>query len=295
VDVVIEVDPSTFSQVVVDTESDLDKKDIKVLRMTQALALATAKRDQKKGGSTYTMRGKSVRFDGVELNSEPHARPGPVSRQAADVEEIVSPAVQALMGKGKVPAVAKTATMPPLVTSKAKEALKAPTTAASSMAPPVAAPTAKNPTPALNQYRYSFALEDKEADKRMVERLLDSNLNIPMHKLFAISPDVRKQFHDLTTTKRVTVGMVSVNELSSQLMIEEFICTFDQERLHSDDGKVVVDHFVPLHCICTVTVGGRVLTCVLDQGTEVVVMPKDVWCSLGLGLHTVSYYLRVLY
>jgi hypothetical protein len=52
VDAVIKVDPSAFSQVVVDTESDLDEEDIKVLRMTQALALATAKNDQKKGGST---------------------------------------------------------------------------------------------------------------------------------------------------------------------------------------------------------------------------------------------------
>jgi hypothetical protein len=60
VDVVIKVDPSAFSQVVVDTESDLDEEDIKVLRTTQALVLATAKHNQKKGGNTYTMRGKSV-------------------------------------------------------------------------------------------------------------------------------------------------------------------------------------------------------------------------------------------
>jgi hypothetical protein len=140
------------------------------------------------------------------------------------------------------------------VTSKVKEALKAPTTAASSMAPPVAVPTANNPTPTLNQYRYSFVLEDKEADKCVVKHLLDSNLNISVHELFAISPDVCKQFRDLTTTKCVTVGTVSVNKLSGQPMTEEFICTFDQECLHSNDGKVVVDHFAPLCCIrCLVT------------------------------------------
>jgi hypothetical protein len=49
---------------------------------------------------------------------------------------------------------------------------------------------------------------------------------------------------------------------------------------------VVADHFAPLRCIRAVTIGGHVLTCVLDQGAEVVVMPKEVWRSLGVGLRT---------
>jgi hypothetical protein len=57
-DTVIEVDPSTFSQVIIDTESNLDEEDIEILHATQALALATAKHDQKKGGSAYATRGK---------------------------------------------------------------------------------------------------------------------------------------------------------------------------------------------------------------------------------------------
>jgi hypothetical protein len=105
-----------------------------------------------------------VRFNGVELNSDPHTHPGPASRQAADAEEIISPAVQASTGKDKVPEVARTTTAPSLVAAKAKEILKAPTTAESSSAPSVAAPAANNSMPTSNQYRYSFAFEDKEAD-----------------------------------------------------------------------------------------------------------------------------------
>jgi hypothetical protein len=43
---------------------------------------------------------------------------------------------------------------------------------------------------------------------------------------------------------------------------------------------------MPLCCICMVMIGGCILTCILDQGAEVVVMPKEVWRSLGIGLHT---------
>jgi hypothetical protein len=40
------------------------------------------------------------------------------------------------------------------------------------------------------------------------------------------------------------------------------------------------------------TVGGHVLMCVLDQGTEVVVMPKVVWKSLGIGMR-LDYHLNM--
>jgi hypothetical protein len=39
-----------------------------------------------------------------------------------------------------------------------------------------------------------------------------------------------------------------------------------------------------LCCIRATTIGGHVLTCVLDQGAEVVVMPKEIWQSLSVGL-----------
>jgi hypothetical protein len=65
----------------------------------------------------------------------------------------------------------------------------------------------------------------------------------------------------------------------------------DKDQLQSNDGKVVMDHFMPLHCICMVMIGGCVLTCILYQGIEVVMMPKEVWRSLGVGLcldHTLN-------
>ncbi|KAG2061170.1 hypothetical protein BDR06DRAFT_870544 [Suillus hirtellus] len=34
------------------------------------------------------------------------------------------------------------------------------------------------------------------------------------------------------------------------------------------------------------TIGGRVVTCILDQGTEVVVMPAAIWKMLSVGLQS---------
>ncbi|KAG1871380.1 hypothetical protein DFJ58DRAFT_837329 [Suillus subalutaceus] len=53
VDAIMEVNLSAFVHTITDTDSEVDEDDLEVLRATQALALATAKRDQKKGnGST---------------------------------------------------------------------------------------------------------------------------------------------------------------------------------------------------------------------------------------------------
>ncbi|KAG1761645.1 hypothetical protein EDD22DRAFT_953827 [Suillus occidentalis] len=259
---VVEVEPSAFVHTIADSEPEMDEEDLDVLRATQALALATARCDQKK--SEAKNKGKNIRFDGVELEGAPRARPGPLSKHASETTEIISPA------RGGAKPV------------KAKEV--APVASSSSSTLPDANTASPSAASSSNQYRFSFALEDKEADKRVIERLLDSNIAIPVRELLAVSPKVRKNFCDLTTTKRVAVGSVLVNKLIGQPSNDEWLCEYDEERLRSSDGKIVADHCASLQCVRATTVGGRILTCVLDQGAEVVVMPKVVWKSLGIGL-----------
>ncbi|KAG2349306.1 hypothetical protein BDR05DRAFT_872566 [Suillus weaverae] len=70
------------------------------------------------------------------------------------------------------------------------------------------------------------------------------------------------------------------------------MCRYDEVRLRSDDGKVVADHYAPLRCVRATTFGRWVLTCMLDQGTEVVVMPEAVWKTLGMGMRS-DYHLNM--
>jgi hypothetical protein len=280
VEAVVEVEPSAFVHMIADSEPEMDEEDLDVLRATQALALATARRDQKK--SEAKGKGKNVRFDGVELESAPRARPGPLSKHASETTEIISPAVRA--SQAKAPEVAKATNEATPKLAKAKEV--APVASSSSSTLPDANTANPSAASTSNQYRFSFALEDKGADKRVIERLLDSNIAIPVRELLAVSPEVRKNLRDLTTTKRVTVGSVLVNELVGQPSNDEWLREYDEERLRSSDGKIVADHCASLRCVRATTIGGRILTCVLDQGAEVVVMPKVVWKELGIGLRS---------
>jgi hypothetical protein len=206
--------------------------------MQEVLAYVTTKHNQK-----CSMKGKTVCFDGIEIPPSMHPRPQPASKQATVEDEIILPEVQASSSKGKGLEVAKIAPHNVPVTNNSTER----TTLALQSAVPASlqsAPSSTNnstpllPTPPLpvptaqsTTYCYAFTLEDKEADKHIVECLLDSNLNIPIQELLAVLPDVRQHFHDLTTKKCIMVGAASVHELLGQPATDAWLKQYKGVRL----------------------------------------------------------------
>jgi len=238
IDAIVEVGSSTFVHTIAHPDEEESDEDETVNLMQEALAYVTAKREQKRG-----TKGKTVRFDGVEILPSTRPHPQPTSKQAMVEDEIISPEVQTLSSKGKGLEVAKIAPHNVPVTNNSmerttlapKSAAPAPSQSAPSSTknstspqpmPPLSAPTMQSTT-----YRYAFALEDKEANKRVVERLLNSNLNIPIQELLAVSPDVRQHFCKLTMKKRITVGMVSVHELLGQPATDAWLKQYEGVRL----------------------------------------------------------------
>ncbi|KAG2100650.1 uncharacterized protein F5147DRAFT_776858 [Suillus discolor] len=273
VDAVIEVGSSAFVHTVAQIKSEEDDQTDDL--MAEALAYVAAKRDQK-----HNAKGKNVRFDGVEVPSETRMHPRPASRQATVEEEIISPEIQASSDKGKGKELAKVAPTSAPTSAKAppKGTSSSSTTSSSSAPPPspsqssasLSTPTSAPAPIQSSSYRYAFPLEDKEADKLVVERLLDSNLSIPVRELLAVSPDVRQQFHELTMKKRITVGAVSVHKLSG----------------HPAEGRALPSLLYLRRQVRSTLKGKRVQQGSRDQGAEVVVMPREVWKELGVLLRS---------
>jgi hypothetical protein len=213
-------------------------------------------------------QGKSVRFEGVDV---PPARlkPGPSSRAAANVpEEIVSPQVRASSDKGKGPAV------PPV--------------ASTSSAPSIAKPGAssdRRTTASSPQFKYQFPLEDPAASTRILESIRKSQIIVPLEDILSAAPDVRKQFRDQTTTRRVPVGTVSVHELAGRDP-HEIWGNYEDSLHRSDNGTITGRHSVPLRYIKATVAGKHVITCVLDQGAEIIAMRKDIWESIGIPIRS---------
>jgi len=228
----------------------------------------------KAGRANRKDKGKNVRFEGVSVPAR--TKPGPTSRVAEAVEEVTSPQVKVAGSKPNNAPNKGMVVITPAGPSSAQDTTSSSPSSRSAITP--------NNPPAnqlSTQYRYAFPLEDKDADKCIVDRMLDSTISMPMCELIAVSTDVRKVFKDLTTTKHVTVGTISVNELSSAPEMQEFLKKYDGCLQRSDDGRIVAEHFTSLRCIRAVTHHGQILSCILDQGAECIVMPHSVWCTLG--------------
>ena len=260
-DAILDIDPSAFMHTCANHQEDSDddeelrRLEHEMIKAKEAFAAVKVDRANKKAE-----KGKSVRFDGVEVSSRP--KPGPSSKTTVTVEEVASPQVKAAASKPNVQPNPKATVVQPAATT-------------------TAAPTEPPANQSSTQFRYTFPLEDKGADKRVTDRMLDTSVSIPIRELIAVSTDVRKVFKDMTTTKRVTVGAMSINELSGAPSTKEYIKSNQEFLKRSDDGRIVADHFKSLRCIRAVTYQGRILTCVLDQGAECIVMPARIWRSLG--------------
>jgi hypothetical protein len=230
INTIVKVGSSAFVHTIAHPDEEESDEDKTMNLMQEVLAYVTAKCEQKCG-----VKGKMVCFAGIEMPPSTCPCPQPASKQAMVEDKIISPEVQASSSKGKGLEVAKitphnvpvTKNSTERTTLAPKSAVPAPSQSASSSTnnstSPLPMPLLSVPTAQLTTYHYAFALEDKEANKHIVECLLDSNLNIPIQELLTVLPDVRQHICELTTKKRIMVGTVSVHKLSGQPAMDAWL------------------------------------------------------------------------
>ena len=134
------------------------------------------------------------------------------------------------------------------------------------------------------QFRYSFPLEDETTLKCLIDRVLATTVLVLVRQLIAVAPEVRKQLKDLSTAKRIPVSTntVQVNELTGRDP-GKIDRAFGDCVHQSDDGLIVAHHSVLLWSLEAKIVGtGWSMLRVLDLGSEIVAMPKQVWEDFSL-------------
>ena len=127
---------------------------------------------------------------------------------------------------------------------------------ASASAPPLPCilPTNLQALVPTNQYKYSFLLEDETAPRHVLNCVLDTSIPVPVKDLFAVSPDIYKHFHNLTTVKHIitttpaTMVTIHINELASHDP-SKVECDFSDCILHNNEGTIVTHHSLLLHTI----------------------------------------------
>jgi hypothetical protein len=133
-------------------------------------------------------------------------------------------------------------------------------------------------------FHYQCPIEDKADAKKVYERILDVSIPVTARELLSLSPEVRKQAKESTTTKKVkAAAFVAVDPVSN------YLHSLDACDCH--EGLVVAKESHALRSIVPIVDGALPVECILDSGCQIVGMSHAVWMALKKELnptHTVS-------
>jgi hypothetical protein len=135
------------------------------------------------------------------------------------------------------------------------------------------------------QYRYSTPIEDPAVILKVVNRALDVPISITQRELLSISPEVQKQYKELTTTRQVSAGTTEVGKLEE--VPDDSPTVYSGCTIHDPDGTddLQVGHdSIPLRSIFPLVKGKLTVECILDSSCQIVVMNSIIWEKLSNNL-----------
>ena len=142
------------------------------------------------------------------------------------------------------------------------------------------------------QYKYQSPAEDAGLVKAVFDQAMNGTVEVSQKELLALAPELRRQVKDLTTTKRVPLVGVGANlhELAGE---EHEVANFSNVSQDHDleqqsryevreDGTVVVgEDSLPLRCMDVKVADWGPVECILDSGSQIVAMRKEIWEKIG--------------
>ena len=131
------------------------------------------------------------------------------------------------------------------------------------------------------QYRFQSALENPAVTQRVLDKALDIPITLSQRELLAVSPDLRRKIKDLTTGRRVATTPAEV------LISDKYFSQEDSaEEIYVTDTStlVVAEESLPLWAFSGLLDGRTKAECVIDNGSSIVAVRRDLWEKLGTAL-----------
>lgn len=117
----------------------------------------------------------------------------------------------------------------------------------------------------------------------MIERSLEGIVTLTQRELYAIAPEVRKHIKDQVTTHRVPAGAVTINYHTENTTNEDSLPPSNYHNSTSPANPIIVaNHIEELRTISLELDGKFSVNAILDEGSQIIGVRKDVWERLGL-------------
>ena len=132
-------------------------------------------------------------------------------------------------------------------------------------------------SPEEGKTRFKAPVEDTVITNDITERALDAEITITARELLAISPESRKQVKELLVSKKVSANFYEEDDIDPNDIkdVPGAVSVFLEQNRSS---KAVAS--LPLRVIFPTFAPGVKPECILDGGSQIVAMSRDVWNQL---------------
>jgi hypothetical protein len=124
------------------------------------------------------------------------------------------------------------------------------------------------------QFKFVTPVESAAVTDKIAKQSMDAVISLSMREVLAIAPDVRKMVKDQITTRKVAQQNIS----GAPGMVQSFMT----ELPPTQEGLKVANHSEELRAIDVLIHGVRTVEGILDEGSQIIAIRKDIWESLGL-------------
>lgn len=128
------------------------------------------------------------------------------------------------------------------------------------------------------QFKYVTPIESAALLDRVTHKAMDTSIQLSLRELLAISPDIRKVMKEQISTKQI-VPHGSVTTTPAQVGVVNTLMAALPERT---DGLVVANHSEKLRAIDVVLNGTRTVEAIMDEGSQIIGLRRDIWEDIGL-------------
>ncbi|KAF5355122.1 hypothetical protein D9756_005719 [Leucocoprinus leucothites] len=139
------------------------------------------------------------------------------------------------------------------------------------------------------QFHYRTPIEDTAAAQKVLEKGLESTVTLTQRELYAISPDVRKLMKVQVTPRKLLVDGASVTvveEAEEHDKPAEAVSTLIQSTPAPVGDLVVAKPVMELRTLPVTLEGQLEVNAILDEGSQIIGLRRDLWEKLGLPIHS---------
>ncbi|KAF5341157.1 hypothetical protein D9611_006049 [Ephemerocybe angulata] len=143
------------------------------------------------------------------------------------------------------------------------------------------------------QFRFVTPIEDPARTASLAERSLDSPVSLSVRELLGVAPDLRKAVRELVTTKKVPLeGAVQPKSYVATVEhdvddIADGIMSVLLQNLKQQEAKATVANHTETLRTLELDLDGKVkVHAILDEGSQIIGLRRDIWERLGLPLRS---------